>query len=160
MYITRYTDYSLRVLMYVALQGEEISTIREIAARYGISRNHLMKVVQELNNKGYLNAVRGKNGGLRLNRPATEINIGALVRETEQSQPLVECFSNTNQCVISPACQLKFALAAALEAFFTTLDNYSLADLLPNNRQPQLIELLQIGNSVAEEVPAAEHCAD
>lgn len=160
MYITRYTDYSLRVLMYVALQGEEISTIREIAERYGISRNHLMKVVQELNNKGYLNAVRGKNGGLRLNRPATEINIGALVRETEQSQPLVECFSNTNQCVISPACQLKFALAAALEAFFTTLDNYSLADLLPNNRQSQLIELLQIGNLVAEEVPAAEHCAD
>lgn len=147
MYITRYTDYSLRVLMYVALKEKEISTIRAIAESYGISRNHLMKVVQALNNKGYLTATRGKNGGLRLNRRAEDINIGALVRDTEQSQPLVECFNTADHCVITPACQLKFALAEALEAFFKTLDKYSLADLLPASRQPQLVELLQIRRS-------------
>ncbi|HOY24263.1 MAG TPA: Rrf2 family transcriptional regulator, partial [Cellvibrio sp.] len=84
MYITRYTDYSLRVLMYVALKGDEISTIGEIADSYGISKNHLMKVVQQLNAKGYLIALRGKNGGLRLNGPAANINIGNLVRDTEE----------------------------------------------------------------------------
>ncbi|RCV85616.1 RrF2 family transcriptional regulator, partial [Vreelandella rituensis] len=83
MHITRYTDYSLRVLLFVALKGEERSTIREIAERYDISRNHLMKVVQELNHKGYLQAIRGKQGGLLLGRAPEDINIGALVRDTE-----------------------------------------------------------------------------
>lgn len=144
MYITRYTDYSLRVLMYVALKGAEISTIREIAESYDISKNHLMKVVQELNNKGYLIGMRGKNGGLRLNGRPADINIGALVRDLEQGQALVECFSNTNKCILSPACQLKYVLAEALEAFFRTLDEYSLADILPTARAPQLINLLKI----------------
>lgn len=144
MYITRYTDYSLRVLMYVALKGDNISTISEIATRYDISKNHLMKVVQELNSKGYLKAVRGKNGGLRLNGAAERINIGTLVRQIEQSQDLVECFGNANNCAITPACQLKFVLAEALETFFKTLDKYSLADLLPATRQHELIRLLQI----------------
>src|SRR5690606_20882837 len=106
MHITLYTDYSLRVLMYIALKGEELSTIREIAASYDISRNHLMKVVQELNNKGYLTALRGKNGGLRLNGRPEDINIGALVRDTERDIALVECLGEKNRCVITPACQL------------------------------------------------------
>lgn len=144
MRITRYTDYSLRVLMYVALKGEEISTIREIAESYDISKNHLMKVVQELNNKGYLVALRGKNGGLRLNGRPEDINIGILVRDIEQDLALVDCFANSKNCVITPACQLKFALAEALEAFFKTLDKYSLADLLPAKRQAELISLLHI----------------
>lgn len=145
MYITLYTDYSLRVLMYVALKGTEISTVREIAEHYDISKNHLMKIVQDLNNRGYLNALRGKNGGLRLKGRPEDINIGALMRDLEQGQALVECFGSANRCVITPACQLKFALAEALEAFFKTLDQYSLADLVPRARQPQLIDLLQIG---------------
>lgn len=142
MHITLYTDYSLRVLMYVALKGEELSTIREIAESYNISRNHLMKVVQELNNKGYLTALRGKNGGLRLNGRAEDINIGALVRDTERDVALVECLGERNSCIITPACQLKFILSEALEAFFKTLDNYTLADLLPPERRPEIIKLL------------------
>ena len=146
MYITRYTDYSLRVLMYIALKGEQQSTIREIAESYGISKNHLMKVVQELNSKGYVIALRGKNGGLRLNGNARDINIGALIRSTEQEDTgLVECFNSaSNRCIITPACKLKIIFAEALEAFFKTLDQYSLADLLPAQQQPELIRLLGI----------------
>lgn len=144
MHITRYTDYSLRVLIYLALKGEQQSTIGEIADSYNISKNHLMKVVQELNNKGYLIAQRGKNGGLRLNGEATAINVGRLVRDTEQDLALVECFNSGSGCIITPACQLKFIFAEALEAFFNVLDRYSLADLLPSQQQPELIKLLNI----------------
>src|SRR5690606_31820486 len=128
MHITRYTDYSLRVLMYVALKNDGLSTIGEIADSYGISKNHLMKVVQELNIKGYITAIRGKNGGLRLAGPAEAINIGQLVRATEQDLALVECFSGGQHCVITPACELKKVFAEALEAFFAVLDQYTLAD--------------------------------
>lgn len=144
MYITRYTDYSLRVLMYVAMKGEEQTTIREIADSYGISKNHLMKVVQQLNNNGYVIALRGKNGGLRLNGDARDINVGTLVRKTEQDLALVDCFAGGSGCVITPACQLKRIFSEALEAFFAVLDNYTLADLLPAQQQPELVRLLQI----------------
>lgn len=144
MHITRYTDYSLRVLIYLALKGEQQCTIREIADSYNISKNHLMKVVQELNNKGYLIAQRGKNGGLRLNGEATAINLGTLVRDTEQDLALVECFNGGSGCIITPACQLKRIFAEALEAFFSVLDRYSLADLVPSHQQPELIKLLNI----------------
>jgi Rrf2 family nitric oxide-sensitive transcriptional repressor len=144
MHLTRYTDYSLRVLMYVALKGEEISTISEIATSYGISKNHLMKVVQALNSNGYLIAVRGKNGGLRLNGSPEKINVGTLVRETEQALTLVDCFPGGAGCAITSACHLKIVLAEALEEFFKTLDKYTLADLLPERYQPKLIAILNI----------------
>lgn len=142
MRITRYTDYSLRVLLYVALKGETLSTIGEIAAAYDISKNHLMKVVQELAAKGYLQAIRGKNGGMRLNRAPEEINMGTLVRATEQDLELVECFGSASRCVITPACELKRVLSLALNAFFETLDKYTLADLLPEANRPEMIRLL------------------
>ncbi len=144
MRITRYTDYSLRVLIYVALQQDRLCTIREIAEAYDISRNHLMKVVHELNLMGYLETVRGKHGGLRLGLPAQRINIGALVRDTEQDLALVECFDDDNRCVITPACRLKNVLSDALKAFFAVLDQYTLADLLPENKRRPLLRLLQI----------------
>lgn len=150
MYITHYTDYSLRVLMYVATKGEQLSTIREIADSYGISKNHLMKVVQELNSKGYVTAIRGKNGGLRLNRPAASINIGALVRDMEKGCALVDCFAGGAGCVITPACLLKNVFAEALEAFFSALDKYTLADLVPENKKPELAQLLRVVNADAE----------
>ncbi len=146
MHITRYTDYSLRVLMYLALNRERLATIAEIAASYHISKNHLMKVVQELNNKGYLTAIRGKNGGLCLSGPPETISIGALVRDTEQDLALVECFEAGNGCIISPACRLKGVFREALEAFFQTLDQYTLADLVPPRRQPQMIQLLSLSD--------------
>ncbi|WP_024461256.1 Rrf2 family transcriptional regulator [Marinimicrobium sp. LS-A18] len=144
MHITRYTDYSLRVLMYVALKGDELSTIREIAESYDISKNHLMKVVQELNSKGYLHAIRGKNGGLRLRGKAWDINLGELVRNTEQDLTLVECFGRDSQCALTPSCRLKGVLAEALEAFFRVLDSYTLADLVRPDNTQEMKQLLQL----------------
>lgn len=134
MHITRYTDYSLRVLIYLALKGEELSTIQEIAERYGISKNHLMKVVHELSLRGYIETLRGKNGGLRLRLAPRQINIGRLVRDTEQDLNLVECFGPDNRCIITSDCDLKHMLGEALEAFFAVLDRYTLADLIAPDR--------------------------
>lgn len=142
MHITRFTDYSLRVLMYAGLRDGELCTIQEIADSYNISKNHLMKVVQELNIKGYLKAVRGKNGGLTLGRPANEINLGSLVRDTEQDFNIVECFSEADTCTITPNCKLKSILAQALNAFLGVLDDYTLEDLLAPRTKAPLMKLL------------------
>lgn len=144
MHITRYTDYSLRVLIYLAVRQDGLVTIQEIAESYGISRNHLMKVVHQLNRKDYIETVRGKSGGMRLHRHPNTINLGALVRETEQDLNIVECFSSDNQCVIAPVCGLKNVFAEALEAFLGVLDRYTLEDILPGHHKPQLLKLLQI----------------
>ena len=142
MHITRFTDYSLRVLIYLAANDGELCTIGEIAKRYEISKNHLMKVVQDLSARGYLLAVRGKNGGLRLNTEPHNINIGELVRAFEHDSKLVECFGSGNQCVITPACQLKLIFAEAMENFFKTLDAYTLEDLVQGGSKAAVRELL------------------
>ncbi|TDT44284.1 BadM/Rrf2 family transcriptional regulator [Halospina denitrificans] len=144
MRITGYTDYSLRVLMYVTAQGNRLATIQEIADRYGISKNHLMKVVHQLTRKGYLESVRGKKGGIRLKPNPSDINLGILVREMEPDLHLVECFGPDNTCVITPICSLKGVLNEALQAFLATLDQYTLADITPSSDIPQLIRLLNI----------------
>ncbi|MFO7648356.1 MULTISPECIES: Rrf2 family transcriptional regulator [Halomonas] len=143
MHLTRFTDYSLRVLIFLAVKGEERSTIHEIAGRFDISRNHLMKVVQDLSHKGYITAIRGKNGGLLLKKAPDEIRLGKLVRDTEHDLLLVECFGESNECRITPACRLKPILAEALRAFMAVLDKYTLADML-GPRQPELAQLLRI----------------
>jgi Rrf2 family nitric oxide-sensitive transcriptional repressor len=130
--------------MYLAVQGERLATIREIAESYDISRNHLMKVVHQLNRKGYLKTVRGKKGGLRLHLKPEDINLGILVRETEPDFELVECFSSDNLCNITPVCGLKHVMAEALQSFLNTLDQYTLEDLLPDRHKPQLMRILQI----------------
>ena len=144
MHITRYTDYSLRVLIYLAVQGDELATIQEIADSYDISKNHLMKVVHQLNKKGYIETVRGKKGGMRLHMAPSDINIGILVRETEQDLNIVECFSSKNACRITPVCGLKSIIGEALTAFLETLDQYTLADVIQDQHRPQLLRLLQI----------------
>lgn len=144
MHISSFTDYALRVLIYVAVRAPAQCTIAEIAERYTISRNHLMKVVQTLNQRGYLCAQRGKNGGVRLKGPASDINLGQLIRETEQHKPLAECFGRDNQCLITPACQLKGILAEAQQAFYQCLDRYTLADLVSARSQPHLAQLLNL----------------
>jgi len=143
MHLTRFTDYSLRVLIYLAVKGEERSTITEIAETFDVSRNHLMKVVQELGHKGYITAIRGKNGGLLLNRTPESIGLGQLVRDMEHELSLVECFGDHNDCIITPACRLKPILNEALSAFLAVLDGYTLADML-GKRQPHLARLMQI----------------
>lgn len=144
MRITGYTDYSLRVLIYVTAQGDRLATIQEIADRYSISKNHLMKVVHQLTRKGYLESIRGKKGGIRLKPKPAEINLGILVREMEPDLNLVECFGPNNTCVISPICSLKGVLNEALQAFLGSLDQYTLADITPSSDIPQLIRLLNI----------------
>ena len=142
MRLTTFTDYSLRVLIYLAIRGEQNTTIARIAQDYDISRNHLMKVVQELSQKGYVTAARGKNGGLRLSRPAAQINIGALVRDMENDMAIAECFGPRNQCLLAPACGLAGLFAEALEAFLAVLDRHSLEDVLPGRQRAQLVKIL------------------
>ena len=130
MELSQFTDYALRTLMFAGVESDRLCSVSEIAESYGISRNHLVKVVNRLANLGYLRTVRGRGGGLELARPAEEINVGEVVRRTEPFD-LVECFSSTqNRCGISGCCVLKGVLASAKTAFLKTLDGYSLADLL------------------------------
>jgi len=137
MQLTRYTDYSLRVLIYLAVNQEKLATIEEIADAYGISRAHLMKIVHRLGLAGYLETVRGRGGGLRLARPPEEIRVGAVVRHAEESMALVECFDpQTSHCRIEPVCRLQTVLNEALEAFLQTLDGYTVADLVVQRRKP------------------------
>lgn len=126
MRLTRYTDYAMRVLLALGARPEGSCSIAEIAGAYGISRNHLMKVVNDLVNAGYVTSARGRRGGIRLARPPAEINVGAVIRFTEADFALVDC----GTCVIAPGCGLQSALGAALAAFLETLDGYTLADLL------------------------------
>jgi Rrf2 family transcriptional regulator, nitric oxide-sensitive transcriptional repressor len=133
MRLTFHTDYALRMLMLLAAEPENRHTIEEVAQRYDISRNHLMKVTQTLSEAGFVESLRGRGGGLRLNRLPASINLGAVVRATEDSFALVECFDReNNRCVISPACGLRGPLEEAQRAFLAVLDNYSLADLIKN----------------------------
>lgn len=133
MRLTLHTDYSLRLLMLLAMEPEALHTIEEIAQRYDISRNHLMKVVQTLAQAGFVRSVRGRGGGLRLAKAAAQINLGAVVRATEDSFALVECFDRErNSCVVAPACGLRGPIEEALQAFLGVLDGYSLADLIKN----------------------------
>jgi Rrf2 family nitric oxide-sensitive transcriptional repressor len=143
MRLTAFTDYCLRALIFVALKGDELATIDEIAERYRINRNHLVKVVFRLSQLGYLRTLRGKGGGIRLADDPAKLNLGRLVRQTEQDFSLVECFRERDcQCAIETACVLKSALRAALEAFFAVLDGYTLADLIrPSRSLARLLSL-------------------
>jgi Rrf2 family nitric oxide-sensitive transcriptional repressor len=133
MRLTAYTDFSLRVLMYLALHPDRRPTIAEIAQRYGISKAHLMKVVHQLGLKGYVETQRGKGGGLSLARPADSITIGEVVRGMEPDMALVACFSTEPPgCAISPACRLKGKLGEARAAFMAVLDGCTLAEVMDN----------------------------
>ena len=132
MQLTRYTDYSLRVFLYLATV-QQGATIAEIAQRFGISKNHLVKVAHNLGKLGYIDTQRGRAGGLRLSRAPSEINLGNVVRDVEPNFNLVECLdSEHNTCVITPACLLRPILLEAQEALLATLDRYTLADVARN----------------------------
>lgn len=143
MQLTLYSDYSLRVLIYLGLKGAGLATITEIATSYGISRNHLVKVVHNLANQGVIVTIRGKGGGMRLAREPRAINIGEVVRMTEMNFTVVECFDPANcRCPITPVCRLKGVLHDALERFLGVLDQYTLEDVIGNG--PQLVRILKI----------------
>jgi len=128
--LTTFTDYALRVLLYVGSAPEGRGRIAEIAAAYGISEHHVVKVVHLLGKEGLLANSRGRGGGLRLARTAASINVGHVVRITERPTALVECFAPTGNCAITNACRLAGALQQAHEAFYEVLDRFTLADLL------------------------------
>ncbi|OQP07146.1 Rrf2 family transcriptional regulator [Geobacillus sp. 46C-IIa] len=134
MQLTNYTEYALRVLLFLGTLDEgEKTNIKEISTAFSLSEHHLSKIVHELGKLGYIETIRGRNGGIRLAKRPEEIIIGAVVRETEDNLSLVECFAaHGNECVLTPACRLRFVLREALEAFLRVLDAYTLADLLEN----------------------------
>jgi Rrf2 family nitric oxide-sensitive transcriptional repressor len=129
MQLTKFSDYALRVLMFAHAAGGRLVTIEEMAASYRISRAHLMKVVNALTRTGYLTAVRGRSGGLRLAKPAGKIILGDVVRATEPDFALVECFSTGNQCVITGCCRLPRVFNEALDAFLGVLDRHTLESI-------------------------------
>lgn len=138
-----YTDFSLRVLIYLGTKEQDkLTTIQEISDAYNISKNHLMKVTFELGKAGFIQTVRGRGGGIRLAELPENINVGTVVRKMEDDFHLVECFDReNNRCPIAPVCGLRGVLGKALHAYFTVLDEYTLEDLLFNREG--LREILQ-----------------
>lgn len=135
MKLTSFTDYSLRVLMFLAIDPQRRATIAEIAVSFGISENHLTKVVHFLGKVGWLANVRGKGGGLQLAMAPDAIVIGRVVRETEGAAVPAECFAEGGgHCLLGPVCRLSDVLSNAVDAFYAELDRHSLADIV-HNRQ-------------------------
>ncbi|MDC1174927.1 Rrf2 family transcriptional regulator [Bacteriovoracaceae bacterium] len=132
MRLSNFTDYSLRVLIFLNLKEDELSTVGEIADKYQISRNHLVKVVHNLSLMGIIKSYKGKGGGIALNLSPEKINIRKLVKDLESDSNLVECFDGNGKCIISPACKLKSVLKQAQKNFYDTLSQYSLADITTN----------------------------
>ena len=133
MRLTDYTDYALRVMLFLAVRPNGLSTIQDISDAYGISKNHLMKVVQQLGELGWIDTVRGRHGGLRLNERSLRLTIGQVVRATETDFALVGCFQRdggeSRGCVIEPQCRLRRVLGTARDAFLAELDRHTLGDL-------------------------------
>ena len=130
MHLTNFSDYSIRVMIYLGLQKSKLATISDIAKAYEISENHLTKAVHQLAQRGYIETVRGKGGGLRLVRKPDTVNIGEMIRYSEGNTTLLPCMDNEESCCIRPNCKLMGILREAQVALFTVLDKYTLADLL------------------------------
>jgi Rrf2 family nitric oxide-sensitive transcriptional repressor len=146
MQLTAYTDYALRVLIYLAVHEARWVTIAEMATTYGISKNHLMKIVHQLGQEGFIETLRGRGGGVRLAHPPDRLSLGEIVRQTEPHFHVVECFhAPTNRCPITPACGLASALGEARDAFLAVLDRYTLADIMQEKQAlAQLLKLQSI----------------
>lgn len=144
MRLTLHTDLALRVLIYLALIGQDRATIQKIAEAHEISRNHLMKVVHQLATLGYVRSIRGAGGGIELARQPESIRLGELVSHVEPDFNLVECFRPDNHCVITPACRLPRFLDQALAEFKAVLDRYTLADLVRDEDHNHLKVLLRL----------------
>lgn len=153
--MTQFSDYSLRLVLYLACHPDRLVSVEEVGQAYGISRHHLVKVVQELTDLKVIESQRGRGGGMRLTMRPGEINVGWLVRRTEPHLDLVECFDlATNTCPIAPACGLKGALHRAQKAFLAVLDEYTLDDFKAHRHD--LIALLDASRSRQDD---SEHVA-
>ena len=147
MQLSLHADYSLRTLIYLATYPERIVRTQEISEGYGISRHHLVRVVQTLAKHEYVKIHAGRSGGLSLNREPGLIRLGEVVRIAEPNMRLLECFDcETNTCTIVRACALKGMFGEALEAFITSLNRYTLADALGNGKQDRLAKIFMAGS--------------
>ena len=145
MQLSLHADYALRVLIYVGSHPNRVVPTHDIAEAYGISKNHLVRVVHTLSAKQYVKIHAGRFGGLTLAKAPGEIRLGEVIRDAEANLRLVECFDReTNTCPIAPACSLKRMLAEALDAFLAKLDCYTLADVVEPASIVKLTELLSI----------------
>ncbi len=147
MEFTYHTDYALRTLIYLGVRPDKLCLISQIARDYGISRNHLVKVVHRLARGGFVHTYRGRGGGITLGRKPQEIRIGDVVRHTEGPMRMVECYRDRNSCVITPACFLPRVLDEALGSFLAVLDRYTIADLL--GRRAELDQILEASGRAA-----------
>ena len=139
MQLTTHTDYALRTLICLSLQPDNAPmTVQEIAHRYSISANHIAKVAQTLTQLGYINSLRGRGGGLVMAQAPDTINLGTLVRETENLK-LLDCFGEASQCAIEPACKLKNMFMQAQQAFLKVLDGYTLSDVIRNGDELKVL---------------------
>lgn len=139
MQLTSHTDYALRLLIYLAIADDDMpATVQVVATRYRISANHVSKVAQTLVQLGYIHSQRGRGGGLSLAQPAEQINLGSVVRQTENLQ-LLECFGPHSTCPIDPACRLKQILGEAQNAFLDVLDGYTLDQLAANHNELRVL---------------------
>ena len=130
MRLTSFTDYGLRMLMRMASAPERAFSTADLAGEFGLSRNHLSKIMQQLSRAGIVETRRGGGGGAMLARPAAELRLGQVIAVLEEDQPIVECFgSGTIHCTIDRHCRLKTRLRAAERAFLTDLDRSTLADI-------------------------------
>jgi len=134
MQLTLYTDYSLRVLLYLGQHPDKRITITQISEHFNISRNHLVKVVHNLGKLELIHTIRGKNGGMILAQEPKNINLANVIQSIEPHMNLLECFDdNTNTCPITMECGLKHILFKAKRSFLDVLKEHTLADLLPNH---------------------------
>lgn len=144
MQLTSFTDYGLRSLMYLAGQPDKLCSVKEISDHYGISRNHLVKVVHRLSQLGYIISSKGKGGGIRLAKEADNLRLGDLVKQLEPNMTLVECFNpETNSCKITKSCQLKHYLFEANESFINTMNKHTLADIVKPNSHHNSLPILR-----------------
>ena len=140
MHLDKFSDYALRILMILSVKSPETVSVRQVADMFDISENHLAKIATALAQGGYIISRRGRAGGLSLAADPSEIVVGKVLREIKQVTPVAECFGSTNTCNIMPACGLRNPLKEAQEAFFATLDRYTIADL--TSRKEKLAQLI------------------
>lgn len=142
MRLTLHTDYALRTLVYLGIHTDRLTSIREVAGAYGISENHLVKIIHRLGQAGFVETIRGRNGGLRLGQPAASILIGDVVRHTEEDMALVGCMqharADAKPCILADCCSLRGVLGEALGSFIAVLDRYTLADVITDSERQRL----------------------
>ncbi|MGB3386961.1 MAG: Rrf2 family transcriptional regulator [Pseudaminobacter sp.] len=155
MRMTLQTDYAIRMLIYLALRKEESSTVSDVAARYGLSHNHLLKVALHLRNLGLITTTRGRAGGIRLACEPHQVGIGTLVRNMGNDFALVECMkADGGACILSPACRLKTVICEALGAYLAVFDKYTLADFLINDNELGMILGLETRDAIGKKSAA------